>query len=168
MTDFLLTALLSGWDVLVESAPYILFGLVAAGLLKVFLPQDLVARHLAGGRLASILKASLAGIPLPLCSCSVLPAAAALRDRGARKGAVASFLVSTPETGVDSISVTYALLDPIMTVLRPVAAFLTAIVAGFFVEGAERGTGTRSIPAPTFGAVEPSTEGAAPDSLAPT
>src|SRR5210317_2186931 len=75
-----------------------------------------IVRNLGRGRFMPVLKAALLGIPIPLCSCGVLPAAASLRKQGASKGATISFLVSTPESGVDSISVTYALLDPIMTI----------------------------------------------------
>ncbi len=60
----------------------------------------------------------------------MLPAAASLKKQGANKGATTAFLISTPESGVDSIAVTYALLDPVMTVMRPVAAFITALSAG--------------------------------------
>ncbi len=130
------TILLESWTILVESAPYMLFGFLAAGLLKAFVPTALVARHLSSqkGGVGHIFKAAVIGAPLPLCSCSVLPAAAGLKDQGASRGATTAFLVATPETGVDSITVSYALLDPVMTVLRPVAAIFTAVLAGIGVE----------------------------------
>lgn len=118
------------WQLLLDAAPYIIFGILMGGLLKVFLSPAYVARHLGQGRYRSVLKAALFGIPLPLCSCGVLPAAAALKKQGANNGATTAFLISTPESGVDSISVSYALLDPIMTVARPLAAFFSAIIAG--------------------------------------
>jgi len=118
------------WDMLLDAAPYLIFGIIMGGLLKVFLSPDLVARHLGQGRFSSVFKAALFGIPLPLCSCGVLPAAAALKKQGANNGATAAFLISTPESGVDSIAASYALLDPLMTVARPVAALITAMVAG--------------------------------------
>ncbi len=118
------------WNMLLEAAPYMLFGLLAGGLVKVFIGTDTVARHLGRGRFASVFKAALIGIPLPLCSCGVLPAAAALKKQGANNGATTAFLISTPESGLDSISVTWALMDPVMTVARPLAAFFTAILAG--------------------------------------
>jgi uncharacterized membrane protein YraQ (UPF0718 family) len=121
------------WDILVESAPFVLFGFLAAGLLKGLLPDNLVSRHLGSNSAASVIKASLFGIPLPLCSCGVIPAAIELRKQGASKGASAAFLVSVPETGVDSIAITWALLDPIMTVVRPLAAFVTATVTGLLI-----------------------------------
>jgi len=123
----------ASWDVLFESSLFILFGFFVAGLLKGFIPDNFIQKHLGSARAAGIFKASLFGVPIPLCSCGVIPAAAGLREQGASKGAVTSFMISTPETGVDSIAVTYALLDPIMTIARPVSAFFTAIVTGVFV-----------------------------------
>ena len=120
------------WRFFVEAAPFMLFGLFAGGLVKVFVGAAAVARHLGRGRFSSVLKAALIGIPLPLCSCGVLPAAAALKKQGANNGATTAFLISTPESGLDSISVTYALMDPLMTVARPLAAFFTAMLAGFW------------------------------------
>lgn len=120
----------ASWQLLLQSSPYMLFGLLIGGLLKVFLSADYVAKHLGKGRFSSVLKASILGIPIPLCSCGVLPAAASLQKQGANNGATAAFLISTPESGVDSISITYALLDPIMTIARPVSAFFSAMIAG--------------------------------------
>lgn len=119
------------WELLAESSVYVFFGLLIGGLLKVFMSPSTVLKHLGRGRFTSVLKASLLGIPMPLCSCGVLPAGASLKRQGANNGATTAFLISTPETGVDSIAITYALLGPIMTVARPVAAFVTASVAGF-------------------------------------
>ncbi|NTU94070.1 MAG: SO_0444 family Cu/Zn efflux transporter [Chlorobiaceae bacterium] len=132
------TILEASWAVLLDAAPFVLLGFLVAGLLKAFMPDDFVASHLGGNGFKSILKASAIGVPIPLCSCGVLPAAAGLRKQGAGKGPVASFLISTPETGVDSIAVSWALLDPVMTVARPVAGFLTAIAAGIAVSFSER------------------------------
>ena len=128
--NLLLNILLQAWNILLESSVFIIFGLVVSGLLRVFLNPGVVSRHLGQGRFKSVFKASLMGIPIPLCSCGVLPAAAALKKQGANNGAVTSFLISTPESGVDSIAITYALMDPIMTVVRPVVAFVTAFTAG--------------------------------------
>jgi uncharacterized membrane protein YraQ (UPF0718 family) len=126
------------WDILVDSSFWMLFGFFMAGLLRAFVPSDLVARHLGKNQSGNIFKAALFGVPLPLCSCGVIPAAAGLRRQGAGKGATASFLISTPETGVDSMAVSWALLDPLMTVLRPLSAFLTAMVTGFFIDAADK------------------------------
>jgi uncharacterized protein len=128
--NFILTILTEAWHLLLESSVYIIFGLLISGLLKVFLNPGTVVKHLGHGRFRSVFKAAFLGIPIPLCSCGVLPAAATLKKQGANNGAVTAFLISTPESGADSIAITYALLDPIMTVVRPVAAFFTAFMAG--------------------------------------
>ena len=133
MVETGLAILESGWEILLESSLFILFGFFMAGLLKAFLPKDLINKQLGKGTFSTVFKASLLGIPIPLCSCGVVPAAAGLRDQGASKGAVSSFMISTPETGVDSIAISYALLDPVMTIFRPIAAFFTAMVTGLFV-----------------------------------
>lgn len=125
---------LASWAILLEAAPYVLFGFFVAGLLKAYVPASFVARHLGRGHVGPVFKAALFGIPLPLCSCGVIPAAAGLRQQGASKGATTSFLIATPETGVDSMAVTWALLDPVMTVARPVAALLTSVAAGLMVD----------------------------------
>ncbi|CAK8715146.1 Permease [Candidatus Electrothrix laxa] len=128
--SFLYDALFSSWSLLNQSAVYMLFGLLIGGLLKEYLSPTYVANHLGSGRFSSVFKAALLGIPIPLCSCGVLPAAATLKKQGANNGAVTAFLISTPESGIDSISITWALLDPIMTIARPVSAFISAAVAG--------------------------------------
>jgi len=125
--------LVESWNVLCLSAPYMLFGFFVAGLMKAFIPDDFIVRHLGRDGRTSLLKAALFGVPIPLCSCGVLPAAAGIRKQGASKGATTAFLIATPETGVDSISVTWALLDPLMALFRPVAAFFTAVVTGQLV-----------------------------------
>ncbi|WP_243312528.1 permease [Fundidesulfovibrio agrisoli] len=131
--NFILHILTESWAVLLESAPFMLFGFFLAGLLKALVPPSLMTKHLGGTGLWPVLKAALVGVPIPLCSCGVLPAAAGLRDAGASKGAAAAFMISTPETGVDSIAVNWALLDPLMTIVRPVAAFVTGALAGVLV-----------------------------------
>ena len=118
------------WHTFDDASFYILFGIFIAGLIQVFVDKDKIAKHLGKPGFKSVLLAAIFGIPLPLCSCGVIPAAISLKKNGASKGAVLSFLISTPESGVDSIAISYALLDPLMTVFRPVAAFITAIVAG--------------------------------------
>jgi len=133
MYDILVTVramLLASWEVLQEASIYMIFGMLVGGLLKVFIDPSSVASHLGKGRILSVLKASLIGIPIPLCSCGVLPAASSLKKQGANNGATMAFLISTPESGVDSISISWALLDPLMTVVRPLAAFVSAFVAG--------------------------------------
>lgn len=119
------------WEMLVTMAPYISVGFLMAGVLHIFINPRIIVKYLGTGRIKSVIYAALLGIPLPLCSCAVLPTTTSLKKQGANNGAAMSFLISTPETGVDSIAVTYALLDPIMMVFRPVTAFVTAVTAGF-------------------------------------
>ncbi|MBW2676549.1 MAG: SO_0444 family Cu/Zn efflux transporter [Deltaproteobacteria bacterium] len=128
--NFIVGILNETWHLFLESSLYIIFGLVISGLLRTFLNPSSVARHLGQGRITSVIKAALLGIPIPLCSCGVLPAAASLKKQGANNGATTAFLISTPESGADSIAISYALLDPILTVARPVIAFITAAIAG--------------------------------------
>ncbi|MBI9110899.1 SO_0444 family Cu/Zn efflux transporter [Maridesulfovibrio ferrireducens] len=142
MIDILTKIAFESWEVLLQSAPFMLFGFFVAGLLKAFVGPEFISKNLGSGKISDVFKASLLGVPIPLCSCGVIPAAAQLRQQGASKGATTSFLISTPETGVDSIAVTYALLDPIMTILRPVAAFITAVIAGIMVDRNEKKNGT--------------------------
>lgn len=123
------------WAVLLEAAPWLLFGLVVAGLIKVWMPANLLSRWLGGRGIGPVARAALVGTPLPLCSCSVIPAAVTLRRSGASKGATVSFLIATPENGADSIALSYALLGPFMTVVRPVAAIISAIGAGLLTAG---------------------------------
>ena len=111
-------------------APYLLFGFCMAGVLSVLISPEIVERHLGGTQLGSVIRAALFGVPLPLCSCSVIPVTVSLRRHGAGRGAAMAFLLSTPQTGVDSIMVTYALLGPILAVFRPLAAFVTGILGG--------------------------------------
>ncbi len=119
---------------LVDSAFLLLVGIALAGLVRVFLDETNVRRFLKGSKSWVIFKSALFGIPLPLCSCSVIPVAHQLRQSGLSKGGTTAFLVSTPETGVDSIFLTYSLTDPLMTVARPITAFVTAMAAGLAVE----------------------------------
>ncbi|MBI5017829.1 MAG: SO_0444 family Cu/Zn efflux transporter [Deltaproteobacteria bacterium] len=149
----MLRVLAEAWATTVESAPYLLFGFLVAGLLHGLLSAEAVVRHLGKGRISSVVKAALFGIPLPLCSCGVLPAAVNLRRKGASRGAVLSFLVSTPETGVDSIALSWALLGPVMTVFRPLAAFATAVVAGV-LENFSSGKEIAEEPTPACGCAQ--------------
>jgi len=118
------------YDLFLDAAPWLLGGLVIAGLIHSFVATETLAKHLGQDSLLAITKAAVFGAPLPLCSCSVIPAAISLRRNGASRSATVSFLVSTPETGVDSIAVSYALLGPFMAIIRPISAILSAIAAG--------------------------------------
>jgi HflK protein len=128
--EFLAAVARGTWFVLYEGALYIMLGFAVAGILREFLPTHLIARHLGAERPRSVVLAALFGAPIPLCSCGVLPAATALRRKGASRSSLTSFLISTPETGVDSIALTYGLMGPVMAVVRPVVAVTTAILAG--------------------------------------
>ncbi|MDM8556751.1 SO_0444 family Cu/Zn efflux transporter [Desulfococcaceae bacterium HSG7] len=128
--DLIASIIQASWYLLVESAVYIIFGLIISGLLSTLINPQAISRHLGQRHFKSVFKAALIGIPLPLCSCGVIPAAVTLKKQGASNGATTAFMISTPESGVDSIAITYALLDPIMTVARPMAAFVSATIAG--------------------------------------
>lgn len=120
-------------DTFADMAPYLLFGFLAAGLISVFISPKTVERHLGGRKIWSSVKAALFGVPLPLCSCSVIPVSASLKKHGAGNGATTSFLLSTPQTGVDSILVTLSLLGPVWAIYRPLAALLSGIFGGILV-----------------------------------
>lgn len=121
------------WQLSLEAAPWLLLGLLIGGLFKSLLPTAFLQRHLTGSGFSAITKAALLGIPLPLCSCGVIPAALGLRKAGASRSATTSFLVSTPETGIDSISIGYAMMGPFMAIIRPIAALFSALVSGLLV-----------------------------------
>lgn len=120
-------------------SPYLLLGFLIAGILSVAISPAFVEKNLGGKGLSPILKASLFGIPLPLCSCGVIPVATSLYKNGANKSATTSFLISTPQTGVDSILVTYSLLGPIFAIFRPFSALLAGIIGGLAVEVIDNG-----------------------------
>lgn len=120
--------------ILNEMSPYILLGFLIAGVLHVFVNQRLMARHLSGSGWKPVIKAAMLGIPLPLCSCGVLPTAVSLRRQGASHGATTSFLIATPQTGVDSIAATYSLLGLPMAIMRPIAALAGAVFGGMAVD----------------------------------
>lgn len=120
-------------NMLAEMAPYLLLGFGIAGLLYAFVPGKFYQNHLSRPGVGSVIKAALIGVPLPLCSCGVLPTAVSLRRNGASRGATTSFLIATPQTGIDSIAATYSLLGPAFAIIRPVAALITAFVGGMLV-----------------------------------
>jgi len=111
-------------------APYILFGLIFAGILHEIVPQSLVTKHLGKGNILSVIKSTLFGIPLPVCSCGVIPLAASIKQSGASKGSTLSFLISTPITGADSIFATYGMFGWIFTIYRIITSMIIAIIAG--------------------------------------
>ncbi|HZL10838.1 MAG TPA: SO_0444 family Cu/Zn efflux transporter [Prolixibacteraceae bacterium] len=113
-----------------EMAPWLILGLVFAGLLKVYFPQKHIDKYLGKSNAKSAINASLLGVPMPLCSCGVIPTGISFYKNGASKGATNSFLISTPQTGVDSIFATYSMLGWPFAVLRPLVAFTTGIIGG--------------------------------------
>jgi len=129
----LATLLNNIWLVFLDTAFWLLIGLLAAGIIKSFISEDTMMRWVGGRGIGAILRAALFGAPLPLCSCGVLPAAIGLRRAGASKEATVSFLISTPETSVDSVAVTYALMGPVMAIFRPIAALFNAIATGLLM-----------------------------------
>ncbi|MDP7742985.1 MAG: permease, partial [Lentisphaeria bacterium] len=138
-----MTYLHNAWDVMLSLAPWLLLGTLAAGLLHVFLPPDLIRRHLGRASTGSVVKAVMLGVPMPLCSCSVIPAALAIRREGASRGAAVGFMISTPQTGVDSILVSASFLGWPFAVFKVVSAFVTGLMGGQFADLA-----TKSIPSP--------------------
>jgi len=121
------------WDICLEMAPFLILGFVFSGIISVLIDDTLVYKQIGQKKFSSIIKSTLMGIPLPLCSCGVIPVAATLKDYGASKGATTSFLVSTPQTGIDSIFLTYGMLGPVFAIFRPAAAFVSGIFCGIVV-----------------------------------
>ncbi|MEZ4386789.1 MAG: permease [Candidatus Krumholzibacteriia bacterium] len=131
---FLLDFATAFWLVTAQMAPWLLLGFLVAGLLSVYVSPRWLERHLGGKGMGPVWKASLFGVPLPLCSCGVIPVAASLRRHGASPAATTAFLISTPQTGIDSIAVTGALLGPLFALFRPVVALLTGVLGGGLVQ----------------------------------
>lgn len=129
------------WSTTVALAPSLILGLLLAGLLHVFVKKERILSHLGKPGFISSAKAALVGVPLPLCSCGVLPAALGLRRDGASRGAVTSFLISTPQTGVDSISVTWAILGWPVALAKVIAAFVAGLLGGTIVDKIGNGMG---------------------------
>ena len=121
-----------------EMSPYLLLGFLLAGLMHAFVPGQMYSRYLAQPTFRSVFNAALFGIPLPLCSCGVIPTAMSLRREGASKGSAVSFLIATPQTGVDSIIATYSLMGLPFAIVRPIAALFTALFGGQMVNWFDR------------------------------
>ncbi len=149
------------WQLSIAMAPYILFGLVFAGILHEIVPDSIVTKHLGSDNVSSVVKSTLFGIPLPVCSCGVIPLATSIKKSGASKGATLSFLISTPITGVDSILATYGIFGWIFTLYRIVTSMIIAVAAGILTnifdrtDEAEKSETEKQSPAPkpAFGAV---------------
>jgi len=132
--DLLIRIGTQAWSVTSVMAPYLLFGFFVAGVLGALVPASFIEKHLGKRGLWQIVKASLLGVPIPLCSCSVIPVATSLSKHGATKGASVSFLTSTPQTGIDSIAATWGLLGPLFAIFRTLVAFITGCICGATVE----------------------------------
>jgi uncharacterized membrane protein YraQ (UPF0718 family)/copper chaperone CopZ len=140
--------LIISWNLFSAMAPYIFLGLFFGGLLHVFFKKELIFRHLGRQNTRSVITASLFGVPLPLCSCSVVPIAQSLKKQGASSGAILSFLISTPQTGIDSIFATYGMMGPFFAVIRPVSAFVMGIIGGIITNIFDRPSPPQPVHAP--------------------
>jgi hypothetical protein len=118
------------WTLHAMMSPWLLLGLVVAGSLGVFFTRAWLVHHLGSSGFGAILKATVLGIPLPLCSCSVIPMGIGLHRKGASRAASLSFLTSTPQTGVDSIFLTAGVLGWPLVMIKVVAALLMGLVVG--------------------------------------
>lgn len=147
--DSIMSVLQAVLGIVNEMSPYLLLGFLLAGIMHAFIPDGWYSKYLSGDTFRSVLNAAIFGVPLPLCSCGVIPTAMSLRREGASKGAVVSFLIATPQTGVDSIFATYSLMGLPFAVVRPIAALFTAMIGGTFVNWnasqSPKGEGSRSI-----------------------
>ena len=117
-----------------EMSPFLILGFLISGLLYIIISKETITNNLGKPGALSVIKAAIFGVPMPLCSCGVIPVAASLYKRGASKGATLSFLISTPQTGVDSILITYGMLGPVFAMTRPVIALITGVIGGLFTE----------------------------------
>jgi uncharacterized membrane protein YraQ (UPF0718 family)/copper chaperone CopZ len=136
MQQKLIDIAIGSWQVLGEMAPYLLLGFLIAGVLHVLVSPAWVQRHLGGRGIVPVIKATLLGVPLPLCSCGVIPVTAGMYRQGASRGATTGFLLATPQTGVDSIAATWALMGPVFGIVRPLVALVTGIVGGAIIDKA--------------------------------
>ena len=120
------------FEIFNEMSPYLMLGFIFAGLLHVFFPKQKVSRYMGRKNRNSVINASLIGVPLPLCSCGVIPTGISFYKHGASRGSTVSFLISTPQTGIDSILVTYSLLGLPFALIRPIVAFFSGVIGGIF------------------------------------
>ena len=152
------------WQLTLSMAPYILFGLIFAGILHEIVPDSIVTKHLGKDSISSVIKSTVFGIPLPVCSCGVVPLATAIKKSGASKGATLSFLISTPITGVDSILATYGIFGWIFTLYRVISSMVIAIIAGILTNIFDK---EEEKPKPSFGTFAPQSNTPTSFNLAP-
>ena len=122
------------WNLSIEMAPFLLLGFLLAGLLSLFISKELIKKHLSNKSKYAVIKSVILGIPLPVCSCGVIPLAASIREKGASKGSTASFVTSTPQTGIDSIIITYDMIGMTFALIRVSVAFISGIITGLIVD----------------------------------
>lgn len=146
------------WQLSIAMAPYILFGLVFAGVLHELVPDSIVTKHLGKDNVSSVVKSTVFGIPLPVCSCGVIPLASSIKKSGASKGATLSFLISTPITGVDSILATYGIFGWIFTLYRAITSMIIAMIAGILTNIFDK----EEVAKPAFSTVSPQTPASFP------
>lgn len=146
------------WQLSVAMAPYLLFGLLFAGLLHEVIPSTLVTKHLGASDVKSVVKSTIFGIPLPVCSCGVVPLAASINKSGASKGATLSFLISTPITGIDSLLATYSIFGWIFTLYRALTSMLIAIIAGILTNIFDKEPLVKEIKKSSFSIQNPQTD----------
>lgn len=138
MVEWIETYFTELWLLMLEMSPWLLLGFFFAGLLHVFIPKGSITRYMGRRNTKSVVYAALLGVPLPLCSCGVIPTGISFHKEGASKGATVSFLISTPQTGVDSMLATYSMLGLPFAIIRPVVAFLSGIFGGIFTNLSSR------------------------------
>ena len=137
--------LLAIWDMFLEMSPYLLLGFAFAGILHVLIPKSVVTKQIGKKGFLSVIKATLLGVPLPLCSCGVIPTGVSFYHNGARKGATNAFLISTPQTGVDSILVTSSLMNWTWAIARPIIALITGVFGGLLTDKMDDGTEFKAV-----------------------
>lgn len=138
MIDLINDYLVALWDLTLEMSPYLLLGFLIAGILFIYFPKEKITKYLGKNNFRSILNAALIGVPLPLCSCGVIPTGISFYKNGASKGSSVSFLISTPQTGVDSILATYSLLGLPLAIIRPIIALVTGVIGGLVTNSVEK------------------------------
>jgi hypothetical protein len=136
--EFIQRFLSAVWQIFLEMSPYLLLGFLFAGILNVVINKQRISRYLGKKNAWSSIKAALLGVPLPLCSCGVIPTGIAFHKNGASKGATTSFLISTPQTGFDSILMTYSMMNLPWAIIRPIIAFITGVAGGFVTDVSTR------------------------------
>lgn len=124
--------ILVSWEILCQLAPWLLLGMLLSGLMSVLLPAGFVKQKFHG--FEGVVKAVLLGVPLPLCSCGVVPAGIGLKNQGASNGASIGFLISTPQTGVDSILVSASFFGWPFAIFKMVTAAITGVVGGWLTD----------------------------------